>query len=77
MNCLFCKEVFENEEILQQHYIDFHNLIQLIIFLKNCLNLKEVAFQQKKCLPCDEFLPTTEFKRIHNFLRNSQTCTLL
>ena len=48
----------------------FAMLIQKIIFLKTCLNLKEVVFQQKKYLPCDELLPTTKFKTIHDFLKN-------
>ena len=61
-NCLLCRKSFENNEVLKQHYQDFHNVYSSI----SSQNLQH-NFTPKKGLPCGELIPTTRLKKCITF----------
>ena len=66
MKCLLCTRRLDDKEKLRKHYIDFH---KVSFFQKLFMSTSE-TFKPRKCLRCEDFLPTTEFKAIHEFLKH-------
>ena len=58
--CLLYKSQFDIDEALKSHYYNFHNLDQGNYFFKKLF---------KKTLRCDEFLQTSKFKEVHDFIK--------
>lgn len=57
MKCLLCKET----------YIEFYNIDRNNRFSENLFGRKIYYFTQKKCLRCDELIPNSKNKQIHDF----------
>ena len=70
MKYLLCKEKFENEEILKQHYINFYNVDPSNHFFQKLFKSKRNTFIPKRYLRCNKSLPITKFKIIHDFLKH-------
>ena len=42
--------------------------IEIIIFSRSYLRNRTTFFMEKKCVRCDEFLPNSRYKVVHDFL---------
>ena len=70
MKCLLCNFVTNNTKEIEKHYIDFHNVDKENVFFRRLIDKKNNVFHGEKCLNCDEFIPTSGFKRSHDFLKH-------
>ena len=68
------KSVFDNDELLKQHYQNFHKVDSSNPFYQKLFSNRQNYFAPKNYLRCDEFLATTKAKRIHDFLKHSYHC---
>ena len=71
MKCLLC--IFKNNDKseLQNHYLNIHQVDRDNQFFKKLFGEEQNnVFYGKKCLRCNEFLPTTESKAQHDFLKH-------
>ena len=68
MKCLLCNFESNKTNEIKIHYIDFHNANKNNQFFINLLKKTNNIFCGGKCLRCDEFLPSTWFKVVHNLL---------
>ena len=67
--CLLCDFNDNNSiEQMKRHYINVRKVDEKNKFFINFFKLLKNVFCGKKCLRCDEFLPTTYFKKVHDFL---------
>ena len=72
MKCLLCSSSFDNDEEFIEHYITYHKINP------NNRFFQEARFFQsnrncsvfRKCLGCDDFLTTSDFKIKHDFLKH-------
>ena len=55
-------------EQIKRHYIDIHKIDEKNDFFINLFKSSKNVFCGRKCLRCDEALPTTYFKKAHDFL---------
>ena len=55
---------------VKNHYLNFHNVDKDNIFFERLFDEKNNVFQRRRCLRCDEFIPTTKFKLYHDFLKH-------
>ena len=62
MKCLLCNFKSNKSIEVKDHYIRFHK-----VDLKN--NFLKKIFYGKRCMRCQEFLPTSKFKK-HDFLKH-------
>ena len=71
-NCLLGKETFDNDEVLKQHYQNFHNIDKNNYFFQKFFSNKKYSFLPKRFryLRCDEFLAPTKSKTILEFLKH-------
>ena len=60
MKCLSCSSSFNTEDALINHYIIFEKLFQP----------KKNVSVFWKCLRCDDFITTSDYKVKHNFLKH-------
>ena len=70
MNCLLCKFNSKNKLELENHYINFHNVDKENNYFKKLLKENNDVFVGERCSKCDEFIPTAEYKKSHNFLKH-------
>ena len=70
MKCLLCKFISKDKLEIENHYINFHNVDKENVYFKKLIGKKNNVFFGEKCSKCDEFIPTTDFKRSHNFLKH-------
>ena len=71
MKCFLCTLQFENKIKLEQHYLNFHKVNSDNKFYQNLIALgKNNNYLFQKCLRCPEFLPTTKFKAVHEFVKH-------
>ena len=70
MKCLLCKFNSKNKLEIENHYINFHNVDKENIYFKKLIRRKNDVFVGEKCLKCDEFIPTLEYKNSHDFLKH-------
>ena len=68
MKCLLCNFQSNVLEDVKKHYIDFHNVDRNNHFFVNLFEMQNNVVHGKKCLKCNEFLPSSRFKVNHNFL---------
>ena len=54
-------------EQIKRHYIDIHKVDEKNEFFINLFKSSKNVFCGRKCLRCDEVLPTTYFKKAHDF----------
>ena len=69
MKCLLCKFNSKNKLELENHYINFHNVDKENNYFKKLLKENNDVFVGERCSKCDEFIPTAEYKKSHNFLK--------
>ena len=70
MKCLLCGRTFEDREELNNHYITFHKVNPDNRFYQKLINCKDNKCIFEKCLRCSEFLPTSNYKAKHEFLKH-------
>ena len=67
MKCLLCDFESNDLESVRKHYLDFHNVDRNNQFFKKLFKKRNKFFHGKKCLRCNEFLPSSHYKVIHDF----------
>ena len=70
MKCLLCEFNSNESQKLKDHYINFHKVDSENLFLKKLFKDQNNVFHGKRCVRCNEFLPTTKFKFYHDFLKH-------
>ena len=70
MKCLLCKFNAKNKLEIEKHYINFHNVDKENNYFKKLLEKNNDVFVGERCSRCDEFIPTAEYKKSHNFLKH-------
>ena len=70
MRCLLCGRVFQDIEELNSHYITFHKVDPENRFYQKLISCKDNKCIFEKCLRCSEFLPTSNYKAKHKFLKH-------
>ena len=55
---------------MKNHYINFHRVDSKNEFFKKFFVEDKNVFYGKRCLRCQEYLPTSRFKIYHNFLKH-------
>ena len=70
MKCLLCKFTSNDKFEIERHYLRFHNVDKDNVFFRRLFNQKNNVFIGQKCLSCDEFIPTSNFKQWHDFLKH-------
>ena len=70
MKCLLCSSSFDNDEELIEHYITYHKIDPNNRFFQKLLQSKKNCSVFHKCLRCDDFLTTSDFKIKHDFLKH-------
>ena len=68
MKCLLCDFELNDLESVRKHYLDFHNVNWNNHFFKKLYKKQNNVFHGKKCVRCNEFLPSSPYKIIHDFL---------
>ena len=70
MKFLLCSSVFENEKDLIEHYISYHNVDANNRFSQKLFQQSRNCSIFRKCLRCDDFLTTSDFKVKHDILKH-------
>ena len=70
MKCLLCKFNANEKRELEKHYLNFHNIDEDNLFFRRLIEEKNNVFYGKKCLRCEEFIPSSKFKLFHDFLKH-------
>ena len=70
MKCLLCNFTSKDKSKIENHYINFHNVDRENVFFRRLFNQKNNVFFGEKCLKCNEFIPTSYFKKSHDFLKH-------
>ena len=70
MKCLLCKFKSNDKLEIENHYLNFHNVDKDNVFFQRLFDEKNNVFHGKRCLNCEEFIPTTKFKLSHDFLKH-------
>ena len=71
MKCFLCNFKNNDKSHLQNHYLNFHQVDRNNQLYRKLFGEEQNnTFYSKKSLRCNEFLPTTEFKVQHDFLRH-------
>ena len=67
MKCLLCN--FQSND-QKDYYINFHRVDSKNELFKKIFAEDKNVFYGKRCLRCQEYLPTSRFKIYHNFLKH-------
>ena len=70
MKCLLCSSSFDNNEELIGNYITCHKISANIRFFQKLFQPNKKCSVFSKCLRCDDFLTTSDFKIKHDFLKH-------
>ena len=70
MKCLLCNFQSNDQKEVKNHYINFHRVDSKNEFFKKIFVEDKNVFFGKRCLRCQEYLPTSRFKIYHNFLKH-------
>ena len=70
MRCLLCNYKAQNKAEIKKHYINFHNVDEKNNYFKKLFADKNDVFVGERCSKCNEFIPTSEYKKSHNFLKH-------
>lgn len=69
MICLLFAQWFNDEEKLRKHYVGFRKVDSFNHFFQKLFKSTSKNFKPRKCLRYQDYLSTTKFKAIHNFLK--------
>ena len=72
MKCLLCSSIFDNNEELIGNYITCHKISANIRFFQKLFQPNKKCSVFSKCLRCDDFLTTSDFKIKHDFLKHNE-----
>ena len=68
--CFLCSAVFDNNKELIQHCVSYHSVdVNNRFFQKHFQPTKDIAILWK-CLRCDDFITTRDYKSKHDFLKH-------
>ena len=70
MKCLLCDFKSNETNEVKNHYLNFHNVDRNNVFFKRLFEDQNNVFHGRRCVRCNEFLPTTKFKSYHDFLKH-------
>ena len=70
MKCLLCKFNSKNKLEVEKYYINFHNVDKENNYFKKLLKENNDVFVGERCSKCNEFIPTAEYRKSHNFLKH-------
>ena len=70
MKCLLCYAAFENDEDLIEHYVSNHKIDPNNRFFQKLFQSSKKCSIFWKCLRCDDFLTTSNYKKKHDFLKH-------
>ena len=70
MSCLLCSSSFDNNEELIEHNITYHKIDQNNRLFEKLFQSNKNCSLFRKCLRCDDFLTTSDFKIKHDFLKH-------
>ena len=70
MKCLLYNFQSNDQKEVKNHYINFHRVDSKNEFFKKIFVEDKNVFFGKRCLRCQEYLPTSRFKIYHNFLKH-------
>ena len=70
MKCLLCDFKSNEKSEVENHYLNFHNVDKNNIFFQILFDENNNVFHGRRCVRCEEFIPTTKFKLYHDFLKH-------
>ena len=70
MKCLLCNFKSIEKLEVENHFLNFHNVDKNNIFFQILFDEKSNVFHGRRCVRCEEFIPTTRFKLFHDFLKH-------
>ena len=70
MKCLLCNFNSNEPNEVRGHYITFDKVDPKTEFFKKIFPEVRSTFHGKRCVKCQEFLPTSKFKITHDFLKH-------
>ena len=70
MKYLLCNFKSNEKLEVENHYLNFHNVDKNNIFFQRLFDEKNNVFHGRRCVRCEEFIPTTRFKLFHDFLKH-------
>ena len=70
MKCLLCDFKSNETNEVKNHYLNFHNVDPNNVFFKRLFEDQNNFFHGRRCVRCNELLPTTKFKSYHDFLKH-------
>ena len=74
MKCLLCDFKSNEKSEVENYYLNFHNVDKNNIFFQKLFDEKSNVFHGRRCVRCEEFIPTTKFKLYHDFLKHYSDC---
>ena len=70
MKCLLCNFEANNDFDVENHYVNYHKINKENVFFRRLIDKKDNVFHGEKCIICNEFIPSSKFKRSHDFLKH-------
>ena len=70
MKCLLCDLKSNETNEVKNHYLNFHNVDPNNVFFKRLFEDQNNFFHGRRCVRCNELLPTIKFKSYHDFLKH-------
>ena len=70
MKCLLCYFNSNEKSEVENHYLNFHNVDKNNIFFQRLFDEKNNVFHGRRCVRCEEIIPTMKFKLYHDFLKH-------
>ena len=70
MKCLLFNFNSNEPNEVREHYIAFHKVDPKNEFFKNSFQEVRNVIHGKRCVRCQEFLPTSQFKIYHDFVKH-------
>ena len=70
MKCSLCSSSFDNDEELIEYYLTYHKIDPNTRFFQKLFQSNKNCSIFRKCLGCDNFLTTSDFKIKHDFLKH-------
>ena len=73
MKWLLCDFKPNETNKVKNNYLNFHNIDWNNVFFKRLFEDQSNVFHGRRCVRCNEFLPTTKFKSYHDFFKYSSS----
>ena len=70
MKCLLCNFKSNEKLEVENNYFNFRNVDKNNIFFQRLFHEKNNVFHGRRCVRCEELIPTTRFKLFHDFLKH-------